>query len=216
MPRWKPGQCGRPPVRKWSEDEIRAFAKDLRQFRTSLGLSPQELEDILEYASQGKYVRALEGEWGLRQPSQRFLKRLKAFKATNPQLKKAWIAHVAEVLSADVVPLGRIDAERRQCPECLAQAAEGLMDEAKAWFWPGHPRAVWCRAHRKAGPRRRRWFARCQELGCSHVTPVPGTDLHTCVGGNPCPRPRPWTPNRRKREEQTQTGNPREGDKSQC
>lgn len=77
------------------------------------------------------------------------------FKATNPQPKKPWIAHVAKVLKADVVPLHRIDAERRQCSEGLAWAAEGLMEEAEAWFWPGHPRAVWCRAHRKAGPRRR-------------------------------------------------------------
>jgi hypothetical protein len=130
----------------------------------------------------------------LRQPSTRFQKRLAEFKATNPQPKKPWVAHVAELLNADVIPLGRINAEPRQCPECLARAAEGLMDEAEAWFWPGHPRAVWCRAHRKAGLRRRRWFARCREMGCSHVTPVPGTDLYTCVGGNPCPRSRPWVP----------------------
>jgi transcriptional regulator with XRE-family HTH domain len=193
MPKWKPGECGRPPVRKWSEDEIRAFQRDLRAFRESLGYSEKDLADALGYIPQ--YIKELEGQYGrLRQPSARFQGFLAEFKATNPQPKKPWITHVAEVLKADVVPLGRIDAQRRQCPECLAQVTEGLMEEAEAWFWPGHPRAVWCRAHRQAGPRRRRWFARCRELGCSHVTPVPGTNLHTCVGGNPCLRSKPWAP----------------------
>jgi len=202
MAKWKPGECGKPPVKRWSEDEIRTFAEELKQFRTSLGLSPQDLEDILGYDSRGKYVRALEGEWGLRQPSQRFLVRLGEFKASNPQPKKPWIAHVAELLHADVVPLDRIDSECRQCPECLARVAEGLMDQAQTWFWPGHPRAIWCRAHRKAGPRRRRWFARCRELDCSHVTPVPGTPLYTCTGGSPCLRPQSWITQLRK---ETQT-----------
>lgn len=194
MARWKPGEGGRPPVRKWSEDEIRAFQKDLREFRESLNYSYQDLAEVLGYACW-QHMKDMEGGYArLRQPSVRLQKVLAEFKAANPQPKKPWIACVAEVLSADVVPLGRIDAERRQCPECLARAAEGLMDPAEAWFWPGHPRAVWCRAHRQAGPRRRRWFARCQELDCFHVTPVPGTDLYTCVGGNPCLRSQPWAP----------------------
>ena len=202
MARWKPGEGGRPRVRKWSEDEIRAFQKDLQRFREGLNYSYQDLAQVLGYAC-GQYIKELEGQYGrLRQPSARFQSRLAEFKATHPQPKKPWIAHVAEVLHADVVPLERIDAERRQCPECLARAAEGLMEQAGAWFWPGHPRAVWCRAHRQAGPRRRRWFARCQELGCSHVTPVPGTPLYTCVGGNPCPRSQSWATQLRK---ETQT-----------
>lgn len=88
------------------------------------------------------------------------------------------------------------------------------MEGAEAWFWPGHPRAVWCRAHRKAGPHRRRWFARCQELGCNHVIPVPGTDLHTCVGDNLCPRPRSWTPNLKGRRGKTESGIEREEKRS--
>lgn len=191
MPKWKPGECGKPPVRKWPEGEIRAFQKELRAFRESLNYSEKDLAEALGYTDQ--YVKELEGQYGrLRQPSVPFQRALAEFKATNPQPKKSWIAHVAELLSADVVPLKRIDSERRQCPECLARAAEGLMDQAEAWFWPGHPRAVWCRAHRKAGPRRRRWFIRCQELGCSHVTLIPSTNLYTCVGGNLCLRPQSW------------------------
>jgi len=193
MAKWKPGKRGRPPVKKWSDEEIRRFQRDLRAFRESLNYSEKDLAIILGYTRQ--HIRDMEGQYGrLRQPSVRFQKYLDEFKATNPQPKKPWIACVAEVLKANVVPLERIDAQRQQCPECLARAAEGLMDPARAWFWPGHPRAVWCRAHRQAGPRRRRWFARCRELGCSHVTPVPGTSLYTCTNGNPCPRPRRWTP----------------------
>jgi len=64
---------------------------------------------------------------------------------------------VAALLNEEAVPLGRIDAERRQCRECLARVAEGTMEEGETWFWPGHPQAVYCKEHRKAGRRRRRW-----------------------------------------------------------
>lgn len=190
MGRWRPGESGRPPVEKWPEERIRAFAEGLRAFRVSLNLTARDLEAVLGYDSNGKYVRMLEGEWGWRQPSARFVERLEMYRATDPQPKREWVIEVAALLNEEAVPLGRINAERRQCLECVARVAEGTMEEGEAWFWPGHPQARYCREHRKAGRRRRRWFRRCVELECEGAVEVE-EGVWVCRGQR-CKRRRRW------------------------
>ncbi len=68
---------GRPAGRKWSQEEIAAFARQLAELQAELGLSDEEMEAHLGYRSRGAYVRMLKGEYGqLRQPSEEVLRRL--------------------------------------------------------------------------------------------------------------------------------------------
>ena len=198
---------GRPRVRRWSKEEIRRFQQALRRFRTGLNYTPQDLENALGYRSKGKLVRMLEGEFNIvRQPSRRFLERLKAFQAMNPTPKKPWQARIEPVVRGKAVPVDRIDSTPRQCLECLAQIAEGRRSgkpewwwpfPSTAWFWPHHPQALNCRRHKEEARRRRRWFRRCRKLGCPHVVEIRASDGATTFscGADSCSLRRkkwPW------------------------
>jgi len=115
----------------------------------------------------------LEGQYGeLRQPSERFLARLAAFKATSPSPRPPWNPHVPALLTEKAVPASKVLAHPRQCLECLAKAAEGRKREEDAWFFSDHPSRRVHPGCLRDWRRRKRWFRRCQELGCTKMVPV--------------------------------------------
>ena len=184
MPKWKPGESGRPPVRRWSEEEIRAFQAELRTFRERLGYSHRELEEALGYHSQGRLAKLYEGYYNtdLHQPSEEFVRRFRALQAANPQPKPPWAPALIYEARSDSFPMARIEGRPRQCLECLAQFVEGRRQEKDIWFIPGHPLSRYCPEHKGAGAYRRRWFRRCRELECPYLVEIFSLDGASTYG----------------------------------
>lgn len=174
MPKWKPGESGRPPVRRWSEQEIRAFQKDLKNFRERLGYTHTDLEKVLGYSSGGRLAKLYEGYYDtqLHQPSEEFLRRFRALQQASPEPRPPWAPALIYEPARGTFPLRRINSKPRQCLECLGQFVEGRRDEKETWFVAGHPLSRYCREHRKAGPYRRRWFRRCRDLRCPYLVEI--------------------------------------------
>lgn len=174
------GGSGPASTGAWEPEEIRHFQALLRQAREELGYSPRLLEQELGYYSDGKYVRMLEGQWPsipLRTPSRRFLQRLQGWLLAGPEPLPPWSPLISLRCEHAAIPLRRILAAKRQCPECVAEWAEGRREERDTWWVYGHPRQRFCsKAHRRRWSRRdeaerRRALALMEDAGRAAPTP---------------------------------------------
>lgn len=160
MPKWKPGESGRPPVRRWSEQEIRAFQKDLKNFRERLGYTHRDLEKVLAYSSGGRLAKLYEGYYDtqLHQPSEEFLRRFRALQQAS--------------LSPGLPGRRRSSTSPRGEPSLCGASTPS----------PGNAWSAWASSWRAGGTKRRR--------GSSRGIPFPGTAgntgrlAHTAEGGS--------------------------------
>jgi hypothetical protein len=151
--------------------------------------SPEELDYVLGYSPRGRMTRQiLRG----RQPSRPYAEKFGRLEAEPPPPKPEWLPQAPKVLTGEAIPAFMVETRRRECLECVALQAEGK-EVKQLHFFPGHPRQVVHRRCRKDWRRRRRWFRRCEELGCPYLTIVSENGLPTCASRDGCGlRRNPW------------------------
>jgi hypothetical protein len=153
----------------WTDQGLAAFRQQLQAWMVDLDLDERGLEELLGYNSQGYLVRMYLGVLpSSRPPSARFLARLKrAGFSDNGNLRPATFPHQVYSITSGVVavadlPVGTvIFGTPRQCPECVAEAEEGLRPRARTYYVYAHPCQKYCSTeHRRAWHRRQRRAAR--------------------------------------------------------
>lgn len=146
--------------RRWSQRRVRAFQRALRAARTELCYSEKELALTLGYYGPHA-VRLYEGQYPshpLRPPSRRFLERLAAFLEKDPAPLPPWAPIIRTDPEQAAIPLGRILAAKRQCPECVAEWLRHQRTEHETWWVFGHPSRRFCSERH-----RRRWHRRDEQ-----------------------------------------------------
>jgi hypothetical protein len=139
---------------KWSTKDVRAFQADLRSLRASINYSIADLARALDYSP--KYVRMMQGDFNCtRQPSTTFAQRVAELRAT-AKPKPRFLPALAFKPDVDAIPVIRILAAVKQCPECIDEMRRGYRDEPDTWWVMRTPRQLYCsRAHRRDAARRR-------------------------------------------------------------
>jgi hypothetical protein len=172
----------RPRQASWSESELHEFQERIRELLEMLRYSPEDLDFALGYSPQGCFTRQiLRG----RQPSRPYAEKLGRLERDPPPPKPEWVPRAPKVLTGEAIPAFMVETGRRECLECLALQAEGK--EAKQpYFFPGHPRQVVHTRCRIAWRRRRRWFRRCEELGCPYLMILEGSRVPVCESEDGC------------------------------
>ncbi|MBU0492282.1 MAG: hypothetical protein KKA73_25155 [Chloroflexi bacterium] len=190
-------------------DEQTEFCRRIESLLDRLNWDDMDLDNHLGYRSNGRWTRLIRhGHPPSRFYRQRLAALAAAVEAGHISPKPAWaplvIYNPANAPQDAVIPLARVAGAPRQCLECVAQFAEGrLENEGQTWWVFAHTRSHVCPAHKRAWRRRRAWFQRCQALGCPHVEEIPHLTTHTCRQLACSLRRRSWV--------QTWTrGNPRE------
>jgi hypothetical protein len=141
---------------RWSLAEVRAFQRELKAFRKSLNYSQVDLAKALDYST--KYCRMMQGDFrSTRQPSEEFLRRFNSLHASAPKPKPAFLPALAFKPETDAIPVVRILASIKQCPECVWEMKRGYRDEPDTWWVMRVPRQMYhSKEHRAAAQLRRR------------------------------------------------------------
>ena len=180
---------GRPRLPPWSERELREFRARIHKLTEMVAYSPEELDYVLGYSPRGRMTRQILGG---RQPSRPYAVKFGRLEAEPPPPKPEWLPQAPKVLTGEAIPAFMVETERRECLECVALQAEGE-EVNQLHFFPGHPRQVVHRHCRKAWRRRRRWFRRCEELGCPYMMTLSEGLVPMCESWERCGlRRKPW------------------------
>jgi hypothetical protein len=176
------GIRGRPPAPRWSECELREFRARIDELMEMVRYSPEELDYVLKYSPLGRMTRQILGG---RRPSRPYVEKFGRLEAEPPPPKPQWLPRAPKVLTGEAIPAFMVETERRECLACVALQAEG--EEVKqVHFFPGHPRQVVHTRCRTAWRRRRRWFRKCKELRCAHLTMLEGSQIPVCESEDVC------------------------------
>ncbi len=161
---------GRPRQAPWWEREVCECQSGIRRLLATLRYSPEELDVALGYSRWGCMTRQiLRG----RPPSQPCAEKLGRLEVDRPPCRREWLPRAPKILTGEVLPAFMAEAGPREGVGCLALQAEGEEVE-QLHFFAGHPRHKVHSRCRDAWWRRRRWFGRCEQLGCLHLTLLNG------------------------------------------
>jgi len=105
----------------------------------ALNWTPADLDIALRYAPQGKMTAQILGLYGngrRRQPSVPYVQKFAVLEADPPPPKPPWAPLLLPCAGGEqgAVPVGRILAASRQCPECVAEFEEGRRREEDTWW----------------------------------------------------------------------------------
>ena len=141
---------------KWSLSEVRKFQKSVRDFRESLNYENVDLARAFDYSVQ--YVRMMQGDFkSTRQPSEKFIERFNSLRSSSPESKPGFLPVLAFRPDEHSIPMSRVLAALKQCPECVFEFQRGYRDENETWWVMRVPQQKYhSKEHRQAMLLRRR------------------------------------------------------------